>query len=293
MLMRCWIAFAGALIVTVSPCHRVTVSAQTKVPTEFDVVYGKAGDKELKLDLARPAEGKGPFPVVVCMHGGGWRMGNKRDMRAWIQFLAREGFVAASIGYRLAPDHTFPAQIEDCKTAVRFLRAKAANYDIDTNRFAALGYSAGGHLACLLGLTSEKQGFEGSDHPKESSKVSAVVDYFGPTDLTAFGKDETVQRGMMGPFIGAKFPDNPSAHEKASPIRYVSKSAPPFLIFHGTKDRIVPIEQSRLLAEKLKDFGAEVKLIEVPGEGHGWDGPAGIETTSATLKFLNEKLKQK
>jgi acetyl esterase/lipase len=265
---------------------------QSTIKTELDVVYGHAGDKELKLDLARPSEGKGPFPVVLCLHGGGWRMGNKRDMRAWIQLLAREGYVAASVGYRLAPDHTFPAQIEDCKTAVRFLRANAKKYAIDKDRFGAIGYSAGGHLACLLGLTTEKDGLGGKEHLKESSRIQAVVDYFGPTDLTAFGKDDTVQRGMLGPFIGAKFSENPAAHERASPIKYVSKDAPPFLIFHGTKDLVVSIEHSRKLAAKLKDAGVDVKLVEVPGEGHGWDASAGIDTTAETLKFLNEKLQK-
>ena len=268
------------------------VHAQSKPRIEVEVVYGKAGDKELKLDLARPSEGKGPFPAVVCVHGGGWRMGNKRDMRPWVEFLAKEGFVAASVGYRLAPDYTFPSQIEDCKTAVRFLRANAEKYSIDKERFGAIGYSAGGHLVCLLALTDEKAGFEGKVHPKESSKIQAVVDYYGPTDLAGFGKDDTAQRGMLGPFIGAKFADNPSAHKKASPINYVSKNAPPFLIFHGTKDLTVPIDQSRQLANKLKDVGVEARFVEVPGEGHGWNGRASVDTTSETLKFLNEKLKK-
>jgi acetyl esterase/lipase len=285
MPVRCWAAIAivcafGASLAAQSP------------PLKIDVVYGKAGGKELKLDLARPTEGKGPFPAVICLHGGGWRMGNKRDMRAWIQLLARKGYVAASVGYRLAPDHTFPAQIEDCKAAVRFLRANAEKYAIDKDRFAAIGYSAGGHLACLLALTNEKHGWEGREHLTESSRVQAVVDYFGPTDLTLFAKDETAQRGMLGPFIGVKYSENPAAHEKASPIKYVTKNAPPFLIFHGTKDLVVSIEHSRKLAAKLKDPGVEVKLVEVPGEGHGWDGTAGIDTTTETLKFLDEKLKK-
>jgi len=262
------------------------------VTVERDVVYGKAGDRELKLDLARPPMGKGPFPAIVCLHGGGWRLGNKRDMRGWIELLAREGYVAASVGYRLAPDATFPTQIEDAKTAVRFLRANADKYAIDKDRFAALGWSAGGHLACLLGLTGPKCGFEGTACPDQSSRVQAVVDFFGPTDLAAFGNNDLAQRGMLAPFIGTKFGDNPAAHERASPVKYVSKDAPPFLIFHGTKDWVVPIEQSRALAEKLKDVGVSVKLVEVPGEGHGWEGKPNAETTRRTLEFLAEKLKK-
>jgi acetyl esterase/lipase len=265
--------------------------AQPRFKTELDVVYARAGEKELKLDLALPVEGKGPYPCVVCLHGGGWRLGNKRELRGWIEFLARNGFVAASVGYRLAPDSTFPAQIEDAKTAVRFLRANAARYGIDKDRFGALGYSAGGHLACLLGLTDEACGFDGKECPGESSRVQAVVDYFGPTDLSAFAKDASAQRGMLGPFIGAKYADNPAAHDKASPIRYVSKDAPPFLILHGTKDGVVSIEQSRQLAAKLRDAGVSYRLVEVPDEGHGWAGRAGVITTGETLRFLTGKLK--
>jgi acetyl esterase/lipase len=266
--------------------------AQTKDGIERDIVYTKVGDRELKLDLARPTEGTRPFPCVVCVHGGGWRMGNKRDVRTWLSFLAREGYVAASIGYRLAPDDRFPAQIEDCKTAVRFLRANADKYGIEKERFGALGYSAGGHLVCLLGVTDESAGFDGTAYPKESSKVQAVVDYFGPTDLSRFAKDDSAQRSVLAPLLGMKYADKPSVYEKASPINHVTKCAPPFLIFHGTKDGIVPIEQSRRLAEKLKDVQVPVKLVEVPDEGHGWDGLVNGQTTRETLKFLNETLKK-
>jgi acetyl esterase/lipase len=190
------------------------------------------------------------------------------------------------------PDATFPGQIVDAKTAVRFLRANADKYGIDKDRVAAMGWSAGGHLACMLGLTDPKCGFEGKECPDQSSRVQAVVDYFGPTDLAAFGKDELAQKGMLAPFIGKRYADDPAAHEKASPIKYVTKDAPPFLIFHGTKDWVVPIEQSRLLKEKLKDFQVPVKLVEVPGEGHGWEGRANAETTRETLRFLNERLKK-
>ena len=270
------------------------IRGQEKPSTDIDVVYGKAGERALKLDIARPSadKGKGPFPTVVCVHGGGWRMGDKGDLREWIQLLAREGYVAASVGYRLAPDHVFPAQLEDCKTAIRFLRANADKYAIDKDKVAAMGYSAGGHLVCLLGLTDAKSGFDGKEHPGESSRVRAVIDYFGPTDLPAFGADDSAQRSMIGPFIGAKYADKPTAHESASPVTYVRKDAPPFLIFHGTKDWMVPIDQSRGLAKKLKDVGVAVKLVEVPGEGHGWGGKALRETTKETLTFLAEQLKK-
>jgi len=286
MRTRHWLSIGAAFLIA------APVSAQPKPALDLDITYAKAGDRELKLDLARPAGGKGPYPCVVLLHGGGWRMGNKKDVRSWLPFLAGEGYVAASVGYRLAPDATFPAPIEGAKTAVRVLRAHADKYGIDKDRVAALGWSAGGHLACLLGLTGPKCGFEGTACPDQSSRVQAVVDFFGPTDLAAFGNNDLAQRGMLAPFIGTKFGDNPAAHERASPVKYVSKDAPPFLIFHGTKDWVVPIEQSRALAEKLKDVGVSVKLVEVPGEGHGWEGKPNAETTRRTLEFLAEKLKK-
>jgi acetyl esterase/lipase len=288
MVMRDWfLAGLTALAAT------LPAAAQRPFKTELDVVYSKPGERVLKLDLARPALGKGPFPCVVCLHGGGWRLGNKRDLRGWTEFLASRGYVAASVGYRLAPDATFPAQIEDGKTAVRFLRSNADKYGIDKDRFAALGYSAGGHLACLLGLADEKCGFEGTECPDESSRVQAVVDYFGPTDLAGFAKDASAQRGMLGPLIGAKYSEKPEAHDRASPIKYASRAAPPFLIFHGTKDGIVPIEQSRQLADRLKELGVSYRLVEVPDEGHGWSGRASAITTEETIQFLDAKLKKR
>jgi len=283
----CLLAVAAAAVLA------LPAAAQPKPKLNLDVVYAKAGDRELKLDLAVPTDGDGPFPCVVCLHGGGWRLGNKRDVRGWTEFLAGRGYVAASVGYRLAPGATFPAQIEDVKTAVRFLRTNAEKYHIDKDRFGALGWSAGGHLACLLGLTDEACGFEGTECPGQSSRVQAVVDFFGPTDLSGFAKDASAQRGMIGPFVGAQYAETPAAHERASPIKYVSKDAPPFLILHGTKDGIVPIEQSRELAERLKEARVSYRLVEVPDEGHGWwSGRAGAITTEETIRFLDSKLKK-
>lgn len=267
-----------------------SVTAQIKI--DKDIVYGKAGERELKLDMAKPNKGDGPFPVVVCVHGGGWRMGNKKDMHPWLTMLAERGYLAVSVGYRLAPEYHFPAQIEDCKTAIRFLRANAKNYNIQKDRVGAIGYSAGGHLVDLLGLTDPKAGFEGKEYLTESSEVQCVVDYFGPTDLAAFGKDDSAQRSMLAPLIGAKYTEKPKAHEHASPINHVKNNAPPFLIFHGTKDWIVPIEQSTKFAEKLKAANVDVTYVQVPDEGHGWSGPVGMQSTKQTIQFFEKHLKK-
>jgi len=265
-------------------------AAEPKIQT--DIVYGKAGERELKLDMAVPAKGAGPFPVIVCVHGGGWRLGNKRDYHGWLPMLAEEGYVAVSVGYRLAPDHCFPCQIEDCKTAVRFLRANADKYKINKDRVGAFGYSAGGHLVSLMGLTDAKSGFEGKQHPDESSRVQCVVDFFGPTDLAAWAKDDGVQRALLGPLMGGPYKEKAADHDKASPINHVTKDAPPFLIFHGAKDFIVPVDQSRKFADKLKAAGAPVTYVEVKDEGHGWAGPKAADTTEKTLAFFKQHLKK-
>lgn len=271
-------------------------SAQDKPAPKFqldaDVIYRKVDGKEVKLDLAYPKESKGLRPAVICVHGGAWRMGNRKDLRNWIEYLAENGYVAASISYRLLPDGKWPGQIEDCKTAVRFLRANAEKYQIDADKIGALGYSAGGHLVCLLGTTDAKHGFDGAEYPKMSSKVQAVVSYFGPTDLSHWSTDDSAQNAVFQPMLGARFKEKPEAYEKASPICYCCKEAPPFLFFHGTADRIVPIEQSRKMCEKLKDVGAQARIIEIKDADHGWGGKDSAMTTSETLKFLGEHLRK-
>lgn len=266
------------------------VFAEVKIET--DIVYGKVGTRELKLDMAVPPVGDGPFPVVVCVHGGAWRLGNKRDLQPWLLMLAERGFAAVSVGYRLAPDFKFPSQIEDCKTAVRFLKSNADKFKLRKDRVGVLGYSAGGHLVALLGLTDAKSGFEGKEYERESSDVQCVVDFFGPTDLAVYGKDEAAQRAMLAPLIGGPYAEKPADHDNASPINHVRKDAPPFLIFHGGKDPIVPVDQSRLFAEKMKKIGAKVTYVEFADEGHGWSGKPARDSTLKTLDFLNEHLKK-
>ncbi len=257
-----------------------------------DIVYQKIGDREIKIDLALPTRGQGPFPTVLCVHGGAWRMGSRKELTGLIQLLADRGYVAASVQYRLVPDVMFQQQIEDVKTSVRWLRENAQTYSIDPKKIGSLGFSAGGHLVCLLGTTNPKHGFEGTLYPKQSSEVQCVVDYFGPTDLTAYGKDESAQNAVFEPLLGGRFLEKPELFRKASPLTYVSKDCPPLLAIHGTKDRLVPFSQSEQLVEKLTKLGADAKLVTVKGGDHGFFGDDQKRTTREMLGFLEKNLKK-
>jgi acetyl esterase/lipase len=259
---------------------------------DADVTYRKLdGGKEMKIDIAYP-DGKGPFPAVLCVHGGAWRLGSRKEMLRWIKYLAADGYVAAAVSYRLIPEGKWPEPIEDCKTAVRFLRANADKYRINKERIGALGYSAGGQLVAMLGLAGKDAGFDGTDYPNESSRVQAVVDFFGPTDLTKYGNDESAQNSTFVPLLGGRYKDKPEAYKNASPINYVSKNAAHFLILQGTKDWLVSPDQSRELYKKLKDAGAHADLVEFEGASHGFFGEDGKKANTAALKFLEEQLKK-
>lgn len=248
----------------------------------LDVVYGHADGVDLKLDLARPRCGTGPFPAVVCIHGGAWQGGSKTDFRGQIKQFAENGYVAASVEYRMAPAHKWPAEIEDVKCSVRYLRAHAGELNIDPDWIFVTGASAGGHLALLLGLTDPKDGLEGSGgYPEQSSRVRAVANFFGPTDMRQWsiqapeGTPEHAAalentRLILENFLGTSDRNAPVVAE-ASPITHLDAGDSPIITFHGDKDDIVPVEQARLLHAALEKAGVRQKLVVMGGEGHGWN----------------------
>lgn len=232
---------------------------------ELDVAYASVSGEQLKMDVYRPADPKPSMPAVVVIHGGAWISGNKRDMKDLATALAREGFLAASIQYRLAPKHRYPAMIDDARTAVRYLRANAAKMQIDPNRIGAAGASAGGHLALLLGFT-DTSAAKDQEYAGHSSKVRAVFDIFGPTDL---GRDYSAAFDPVFQMVlGKKRQDAAEEIRLASPVSHVGKGAAPVFILHGTKDAVVPIAQSKLLAQTLADAGVPHETAFIEGLGH-------------------------
>jgi acetyl esterase/lipase len=257
-----------------------------------DLPFAQVGGTTLSLDLARPAEGDGPFPAVVCLHGGGWVRGDRKQMAQTIEALARRGYVAVAPDYRLAPKHRFPAQIEDCKAAVRWLRANAAAHRIDQRRLGAVGLAAGGHLACLLGVTRKEDGLEGNGgNPGEDSTVQAVVSFFGPTDLTWPSWDKAVVEQNLVPLLGGTFQQVPGAYGRASPMTYANRGGPPFLLLHGNADAIVPPSQAQDFAQKLVQSGGSARVVLLEGEGHAWRGDSLRRSIAEMLTFFDEKLK--
>jgi acetyl esterase/lipase len=262
------------------------------VKVSRDVLFDTIDDTRLYLDVAVP-EGDGPFPCVVMFHGGAWSMGSRKDLSNVIEMVAARGFVAVSASYRLAPKHKFPAQIQDARSAVRFLRAKSKDYKIDSDCIGTCGFSAGGHLALLLGLAGKVEGWDAGANLETSCKVKCVVDFFGPADLALYGKTPGLEDAYMVPVFGKQCKTDPDIYKQASPVTYVTKDAPPVLILHGTFDLVVPIVHSEALHKKLRDAGASAELIPVRGAGHGWEGKTLTRTTEDALKFFETHLKDK
>jgi acetyl esterase/lipase len=256
------------------------------------LVYAQSGGIQLKLDLAVP-EGTGPFPAVLCIHAGGLVRGDRHDMTETIRSLARHGYVGVSPDYRLLPHAKFPAQIEDCKAAVRWIRANAGTYKIDGAHIGALGYSTGGYLACLLGTTDAHDGLEGKGgNAKESSRVQAVVSFFAPTDFTRRDWTPEVEKKVYIPYLGASFDARPDLYRKASPVTYAKASNPPFLLFHGDMDTVVDFRHARELTDRLHLAGVEARLVVMQGEGHGWSGYKLLNTLRQMMDFFDEHLKR-
>ncbi len=261
-----------------------------------NVEYVPGGGRSQSLDLYLPAKEKVKLPLIIWIHGGAWRAGDKANCPA-LQML-KKGYAVASLNYRLSQQAFFPAQIEDCKAAVRWLRAHAKEYNLDSNRFGAWGSSAGGHLVALLGTSGDVKELEGSlGNGEMSSRVQAVCDWFGPTDLTQMeahaltpGKpfSHDAPDSPESKLIGGAIQENRGKALAASPLTYVTPDDPPFLIMHGDKDPLVPHHQSEIFEAALKKAGVKATLHTVKGAGHGFGGP---EIMTMVQDFFDRHLK--
>jgi acetyl esterase/lipase len=261
------------------------------VSFERGLEFSKAEGQPLQLNLARPKQGNGPFPAIVCIHGGGFRAGTREGYDALCVKLAAQGYVAVTITYRLSPAVVFPAAVHDCKAAVRWLRANAARYQIDPDRIGATGGSAGGHLALFLGVTAGVKEFEGTGNPEQSSAVNCVVSYSGPSDFTkSYGK--SVDAHVVLPlFFGGNLQEKPRDHVRGSPLYWVTPNAAPTLCIHGTKDDYVGHEQATWIVDRLKAASVEAELFTLEGAGHGFKGAESERADQAMLAFFARHLK--
>ena len=243
------------------------------------VAYGKGGPETMRMDVCRLREAAAarPRPVIVFIHGGGWRWGNRDSHIVDMARYAEAGYFAVSISHRFAPAHVFPAQIHDVKCAIRYLRAHAAEHRIDPDRIGVIGYSSGGHLAALLGTSAGVAELEGDGGwADQSSRVQAVCSYFGSHDFVMMEKDEKygIGRGIkpddnITVLMGGPLKENMEKARLATPATFISRDDPPFLLIHGTADPLVPYPLSPLLLENLKKGGVEAELIPVEGAKHG------------------------
>jgi len=275
----CWSLTGGAL------------QAADEIVWTPGLEYANPGDEHLQLNLARPT-GEGPFPAVLCIHGGGFRAGNRESYDALCKKLAVRGYAAATITYRLAPKHPFPAAIYDVKAAVRWLRANAAKHRIDPARIGVTGGSAGGHLAQFLAVTAAVDQFEGDlGNGDQSSAVQCVVNFYGPSDLTkSYGKSVDAAE-VLPLFLGGNLEQARHQHILASPLYWVTPLAAPTLCIHGTEDKYVAHEQAEWIVERLKAADVEAELLTLPGAGHGFKGADQEKAEEAMFKFFERHLK--
>ena len=259
-----------------------------------NVAYVPNGHLRQMLDLYLPTHAKHP-PLIVMIHGGAFLFGDKGDENC--AKFTDAGYAVASINYRLSTDAIFPAQIEDCKAAVRWLRANASRYGYDPNRIGAYGESAGGNMAAMLGSAGDIKAYDVGENLSVSSRVQAVADYFGPTDYLQMdahalpgGWNNDAPDSPASRLIGGPIQENKDKTAKANPITYVSSKAPPFFIAHGDVDNIVPHHQSELLLASLQKAGIPATLHTVKGAGHGFQDATADKLA---IEFFNKYLRPK
>jgi acetyl esterase/lipase len=275
-----WMLVTAALLpALVADAQRIQRPQTLPANIDFrpNLEYAKPDGKPQYLDLYLPKNAEGKLPIIVAIHGGGWSGGDKA--RPQILPLLRDGYAVASINYRLSQVAKFPAQVHDCKAAIRWVRAHADELHLDADRIGIWGDSAGGHLVALLGTTADNKELEGEEgNANFSSRVQAVCDYYGPADFLTINDqappDTAIHHNAPdspeAKLIGGAIPENKEKAALASPVHYASKDAAPFLIMHGDVDKVVPVQQSIELRDALQKAGVEASLYIIGGQGHGF-----------------------
>jgi len=288
--LACWTLSVGLWLSTTLTAQELVIPQSVEwLP---GVEYSNPDDQHLQVNLARPKEGAGPFPAVVCIHGGGFRAGHRDAYNGLCLKLAERGYVAITVSYRLAPKYQFPAAVHDVKAAVRWLRANAKKYHVDPDRIGTTGGSAGGHLAQFLGVTEGIPEFEGSGgHPDQSSAVRCVVNVYGPSDFTqSYGKSVDAAE-VLPLFLGGNVEQERRRHILASPLYWVTPRAAPTLCIHGTEDKYVAHEQAVWLTDRLRAAEVPAELLTLPGAGHGFKGADAAKAEAALFEFFDRELK--
>ena len=263
-----------------------------------DVPYVAGGTERQRLDVFFPEKSDKPVALIVWIHGGAWSAGSKDRCPALR--LAEDGYAVASVTYRFSQHAVFPAQIEDCRAAIRWLRAHAAELNVDPARIGVWGSSAGGHLVALLGVAGDRTEWDKGDNLDQSARVQAVVDWFGPTDLLTMGAQSSSDSRIRhddadspeSRLIGGAIQEEKEKARAASPVTYATKDDAPMLLMHGDRDPLVPHAQSIELRDALTKAGADATLKILPGSGHG-DGDFGKrEAFEAVREFFGTHLRK-
>ena len=278
----------------------IGLSAQTETDTTYkpveypqgftaqlNVVYTKVKDWEGKMDIYLPPKEKGPSPIVINIHGGGWNHGVKESQTGFNTFF-KNGFAVANIEYRLTGQATAPAAVEDSRCALLYLIKHAKEFNIDVNRIVVMGGSSGGHLALMTGLLGNDHRFDTNCPGVDNVKVAAIIDKYGITDVWDWGYGKNITSKSATNWLGAKAKDQDFA-KSVSPMTYVTKNSPPTFIVHGDADPTVPYQQSVDLHKKLQDAGVKTEFITVPGGQHGkFTKEQNSELNKSIIEFLKQ-----
>lgn len=283
--MFLFIASVGATAQEAAEATYKAVELPAGFTSQLNVVYAKVNDWEGKMDIYLPSKDKGPTPVVINIHGGGWNHGVKESQTGFSTFF-KAGFAVANIEYRLTGQATAPAAVEDTRCALIYLIKNAKTLNIDVNKIVIMGGSAGGHLALMGGLLANDHRFDTNCPGVENIKVAAIIDKYGITDVWDWGYGSNVTSKSATRWLGERATDKKFA-ASVSPITYVTKDSPPTFIVHGDADPTVPYQQSVDLHKKLVEAGVKTEFITVAGGQHGkFEKEKNSEINKAIITFL-------